>query len=154
MSKVYLPYFLGSRLSSKSHKQNSVMVRIATLSVSIGIAVMILALGVIHGFKSEISNALGGFGAHITITSVEGSGSPESQPIVSTANYPINIAQLEDVKNIYRFAHKAGIVKNRDVMEGCCSKVTEQILIGASMNRCSFAGDCPKSAARQEIETF
>jgi lipoprotein-releasing system permease protein len=98
------------------------MVSIATLSVSIGIAVMILALGVIHGFKSEISNALGGFGAHITITSVEGSSSPESQPIVSTANYPINIAQLEDVKNIYRFAHKAGIVKNREVMEGVLLK--------------------------------
>ena len=98
------------------------MVRIAMVSVAVGIAVMVLALGVIHGFKIEISNALGGFGAHITITSLEGSSSPESHPISSLSNYPNSIKQLSEVKDIHRFAHKAGIVKNGEVMEGVLLK--------------------------------
>ena len=98
------------------------MVRIAMVSVAVGMAVMVLALGVIHGFKSEISNALGGFGAHVTITSIEGSSSPESQPISSVSNYPQLIKQLSGVKDIHRFAHKAGIVKNGEVLEGVLLK--------------------------------
>ena len=98
------------------------MVRIAMVSVAVGMAVMVLALGVIHGFKSEISNALGGFGAHVTITSIEGSTSPESQPINSLSNYPQLIEQLSGVKDVHRFAHKAGIVKNGEVLEGVLLK--------------------------------
>jgi lipoprotein-releasing system permease protein len=122
------------------------MVSIATLSVSIGISVMLIALGVIYGFKKEISAALGGFGAHVTITALEGNNSLETPPITTDVNYPSKISQLDNVKNIHKFARKAGIVKNDDVMEGIMLKglgqdfdwsFYEQMLIRGSLPRVS-----------------
>ncbi|MBO5710674.1 MAG: ABC transporter permease, partial [Rikenellaceae bacterium] len=43
-------------------------------------------------------------------------------PISSLSNYPNSIKQLSGVKDIHRFAHKAGIVKNGEVMEGVLLK--------------------------------
>ena len=98
------------------------MVSIATLSVSIGMSVMLIALGVIYGFKDEISYALSGFGSHLTITAVEGSNSLETPPISSEVSYPDKISKLYLTRNIHRFARKAGIVKNDEVMEGVMLK--------------------------------
>ncbi len=146
LTKTNLPYLLGNRLSSSSQRHKNVMVSIATLSVSIGISVMLIALGVIYGFKKEISAALGGFGAHVTITALEGNNSLETPPITTDVNYPSKISQLDNVKNIHKFARKAGIVKNDDVMEGIMLKglgqdfdwsFYEQMLIRGSLPRVS-----------------
>jgi lipoprotein-releasing system permease protein len=72
MAKVNTPYFLAKRLrAGQGGRKNSVMMRIATLSVAIGLAVMIFALGVIFGFKREITAKLTGVMSHVQITRFE-----------------------------------------------------------------------------------
>ena len=50
MGRLNLEYFLAKRIASvSSGRRNNVMVRVATLSVAIGVAVMIVSLAVIFG---------------------------------------------------------------------------------------------------------
>ena len=66
MSRINLEYFLARRIAfTRGGRKNNVMVRIATLSVAVGMAVMIVSLAVIFGFKHEITAKLTGFGSHV-----------------------------------------------------------------------------------------
>ena len=44
------------------------MERIAVVSVALGMAVMILAMAVIMGFKREVARKMTGFAAHVAVT--------------------------------------------------------------------------------------
>ena len=61
-------------------------VLIATIGVAIGLAVMIIAVSVIIGFKSEVRDKIIGFGSHIQISNSDAARSFETRPIAVT--YP------------------------------------------------------------------
>ena len=88
MSRINLEYFLARRIAfNHGGQKNNVMIRIATLSVAIGMAVMIISLAVIFGFKHEITAKLTGFGAHVQIVNLDGNTSYETVPI--SINQPV-----------------------------------------------------------------
>lgn len=121
--KVNLPYYLARRLSRKSPDGgNNVMIRVATISVAIGMAVMILAICVIHGFKREIGENLTGFDSHIQITHLSGNNSLETLPINAKENYISEIQKLKKCRNVHRYAVKAGILSNENSMQGVVLK--------------------------------
>ena len=108
MSRINLEYFLARRIAfNHGGQKNNVMIRIATLSVAIGMAVMIISLAVIFGFKHEITAKLTGFGAHVQII---------NQPVV-----PL-IEKLPDFGGIHPYAIKAGILRGEDAMQGVVLK--------------------------------
>lgn len=55
-------------------------VLIATIGVAIGLAVMIIAVSVIIGFKSEVRDKIIGFGSHIQISNSDAARSFEPAP--------------------------------------------------------------------------
>ena len=82
MGKLDLEYFLARRIASYSKgARKNVMIRIATLSVTISVAVMIVSLAVILGFRKEITAKLTGFDAHIQIVHLNAYTSNETIPI-------------------------------------------------------------------------
>ena len=88
MSRINLEYFLARRIAfTRGGRKNNVMVRIATLSVAVGMAVMIVSLAVIFGFKHEITAKLTGFGSHVQIVNLDGNTSYETVPI--SKNQPV-----------------------------------------------------------------
>jgi lipoprotein-releasing system permease protein len=103
-------------------QKNNVMIRIATLSVAIGMAVMIISLAVIFGFKHEITAKLTGFGAHVQIVNLDGNTSYETVPI--SINQPVVplIEKLPDFGGIHPYAIKAGILRSDDAMQGVVLK--------------------------------
>ena len=123
MSRLYLPYFLARRMAAPvhGHKKN-VMVRIATLSVGVGMAVMIVALGVIFGFKQQITSKLTGFGAHVQLVHLDGNSSYETVPISIDQPVVERIAALKEVAGIYPYAIKAGILRGEKAMQGVVLK--------------------------------
>ena len=71
MKKMSLSLFLARRLYHDSDVGKQVSrpaVLIATIGVAIGLAVMIIAVSVIIGFKSEVRDKIIGFGSHIQIS--------------------------------------------------------------------------------------
>ena len=56
-------------------------VRIAMIGIALGLAVMILSVAIVIGFKKEVRNKVIGFGSHIQITNFDSNSSYESKGV-------------------------------------------------------------------------
>ena len=56
-------------------------VRIAMIGIALGLAVMLLSVAIVIGFKKEVRNKVIGFGSHIQITYFDSNSSYELQAI-------------------------------------------------------------------------
>lgn len=109
-----VPYFLARRIyaDNDNHKKVSrPAVRIATIGVAVGLAVMIVSVCVVLGFKHAIRDKVVGFGSHIQVAEFsmlqQGSDSP-----IEVDDSVMNVLQhIEGVKHVQRFAMKQGILK-------------------------------------------
>jgi lipoprotein-releasing system permease protein len=120
-----LELFIARRLiSAKENKQgisNSV-ISIAIFGIALGMAVMILSVAIVTGFKEEIRKKVTGFGAHIIITNYDTNNSYESTPISKKQAFYPGIKNEKGIRHIQAFAHKAGIIKTKTDIQGVLLK--------------------------------
>lgn len=119
-----LSLFLARRIyrDSDAGKQASrPAVFIALLGISIGLAVMIIAVSVIIGFKKEVRDKVVGFGAHIQVSNLEG-GSYEVSPIVAGDSLLTALASDPEVKHVQRYSTKPGMIKTSEAFQGMVLK--------------------------------
>ncbi len=122
MSKINIALFLAHRISARNGAAKGVMVRMATVSVAVGVAVMIVALAVIGGFRNEITEKLTGFGADIKILG-QGAGSAyEAAPVVWSEALAEEIAAMDGVVSIVPYATKSGIIRTPQAIGGVVLK--------------------------------
>ena len=98
------------------------IIRIATFSISLGIAIMIIAIAIVTGFKSEIRSKVIGFGSHIQITNFDSNSSFEPTPIDKEQDFYHSIDTIKGIRHIQVFATKAGIIKTKDEIQGIVLK--------------------------------
>jgi len=98
------------------------IIRIATGSVSLGVAIMIIAIAIVSGFKSEIRDKVIGFGSHIQITNFDANSSFEPNPIETSQKFYPGIDSINGIKHIQVFATKAAIIKTEDQIQGIVLK--------------------------------
>ncbi len=107
-------YFIAKRLFTAKEKNNRYIkpiLRIAILAIALSVAVMLLSVTILSGFKKEITNKVVGFGSHITISNFTDNHSYESEPISIEQEFYPSINQWESIAHIQTFATKAGIIK-------------------------------------------
>lgn len=97
-------------------------VLIALLGVAIGLAVMIITVAVIVGFKSEVRNKVVGFGAHIQITHADAVRSYETRPVVFNDTLLAALATHSEIKQIQRYSTKPGMIKTSEDFQGMVLK--------------------------------
>lgn len=117
--------FIARRIfSDKSVKKgiSQPIVTIAVIGIALGLAVMILSVAIVTGFKSEISNKVIGFGSHIQIVNYDSNISFETSPINKQQTFYNDINELSGIKNIQEFAIKAGIIKTQTDFAGVVLK--------------------------------
>lgn len=131
MHRINTEMFIARRISSRGAGKTNVMVRIATLTVALGMAVMILAMSVVMGFKHEITAKLVGFGAHVKITSLHSNNSLETDPIRIDTILMSDISLLPNFASIAPYALKGGMLKTSDAIQGVALKG-----IGPDYNTC------------------
>lgn len=123
MPKINTPFFIASRLSAeKSTPKNKVMVDIATLSVTVSIAVMIVAIAVIVGFKKEIAAKVVGFSSHIQIVNLDNNNSYETVPVSADQPFLAPLRELSGVVSVNEYAVKAGVMRHNDAIQGVVLK--------------------------------
>ena len=118
-------YFIARKLFTAKEENNSYtkpILRIAILAIALSVAVMLLSVMVVTGFKNDISNKIIGFGSHITISNFTNNQSYESEPISIEQDFYSSIKDYEGIKHINVFATKAGIVKTADEIHGVVLK--------------------------------
>lgn len=116
-------FFIARRLSERrSGGRPNIMVRIATVTVAISMAVMIIALAVISGFKGAITDKLVGFGSHVQIVNLDGNASFETVPIRRNAAVEEAVRDARRFSHINAYAVKGGIIKTDEAMQGVMLK--------------------------------
>lgn len=98
------------------------VIQIAITGVVLGLAVMIIAVSVVTGFKKEIRNKITGFAGHIVISNYDDNSSYEVMSIEKNPEIIRTVNKIKGVNHIQEFATKAGIIKTEDQMEGVVLK--------------------------------
>ena len=104
------PLFIARRIYSGKEDKRKVSrpaIRIAMLGVAIGLAVMIVTVSVVLGFKHTIRDKVIGFGSHIQIESLMAVG---NQVELSDSTMDI-LSHMAGIGHIQRFAMAQGILK-------------------------------------------
>jgi len=118
-------YFIAKRLFTAKEENNTYtkpILRIVILAIALSVAVMLISIMVVTGFKNDISDKIIGFGSHITISNFTNNQSYESEPISVEQDFYPSITAVEGVKQISTFATKAGIIKTADEIQGVVLK--------------------------------
>ena len=138
-------YFIAKRLFTAKEENNSYtkpILRIAILAIALSVAVMLLSVMVVTGFKSDISDKIIGFGSHITISSFSDNQSYETEPIQISDSLYTSILENPEVKHISTFATKAGIIKTNDEILGVVLKGVSPNYDWTFFNNNLVAGKC------------
>ncbi len=97
-------------------------VLIAMAGIAIGLAVMIIAVAVVIGFKKEVRNKVIGFDSHIQISNLDAIRSYETHPVVINDSVMAALANYPEVKHVQRYSTKPGIVKTDHAFQGMVLK--------------------------------
>jgi lipoprotein-releasing system permease protein len=119
-----LEFYIAKRIHFKQGKKNvsRPAVRIATIGIALGLAVMLIAIAVVIGFKKEIRNKTIGFGGHIQITNFDNNNTYEMNPIKADNALMKKISMIDGVKHVQPFATKPGIIKTDTEFQGIVLK--------------------------------
>lgn len=109
-----LPLFIARRIYSVNGDKAEVSkpaIRIATAGIAIGLAVMIVSVCVVFGFKHAVSAKVIGFGSHIQVANFMTLQTSESYPIQMTDSLIKVLKNTQGVEHVQRFAIKQGVLK-------------------------------------------
>ena len=121
------------------------MVRIAEISVALGVAVMIVTLAVIMGFKREVTRKIVGFGAHVAVTDVGSVHAPDGEPVRRTPHLERLLRRTEGFVSMSPYVLKSGVVKTRDAVVGLLLKGVDASYDGTFFRECLEEGELPRT---------
>ena len=97
-------------------------VLIAMIGIAIGLAVMIISVAVVIGFKNEVRNKVIGFGSHIQISNFDAVRSYETRPILVNDSMMAALSDYSEVKHVQRYSTKPGMIKTDEAFQGMVLK--------------------------------
>lgn len=121
--------FIANRITKPDNGNKSLsrpFVTIATVAVALSLAVMIIAVAIVTGFKNEIAEKTIGFGSHIQIVNFDRNISFETVPISSEQEFLPELRQVKGVRHIQVFSVKPGIIKTDTDIQGVVLKGVAQ----------------------------
>lgn len=97
-------------------------VLIAMFGIAIGLAVMIISVAVVIGFKNEVRNKVIGFGSHIQISNFDAVRSYETRPVMINDSMMAALSDYPEVKHVQRYSTKPGMIKTDEAFQGMVLK--------------------------------
>ncbi len=117
--KLNFEYFIARRIAIKSDRTFSkLIIRIAITGIMLSIAVMLLSVAIIKGFKTEIQYKVRGYLGDVQISRYELNSSFEHSPFVLDSRTAKNLRQNKEVASFYPFATKPAIISANKEIEG------------------------------------
>ncbi|UKT62411.1 ABC transporter permease [Pedobacter mucosus] len=112
-------YFIAGRIAIKSERTFSkLIVRIAIAGVMLSLAVMILSIAIIKGFKTEIQDKVRGYLGDVQITRYDLNNSFEHSPFTLDQETANLLKSNPNIKYFYPFATKPAILSANNEIEG------------------------------------
>ena len=140
-----LEFFIARRTARPAPENRpGVMERIAVVSVAISVAVMILALAVIMGFKREVTRKTTAFAAHVVVTDVGGVNAVDSEPVGRSPRTDSLIRSCEGFVSMAPYAVKGGLVRTADAVETVVLKGVDSLYDWSSFGGWLLDGELPR----------
>ncbi len=117
--------FISQRISKSKNQNGKIansVVKIATGAVTLGVAVMLISLSVVKGFKQEVFNRIIGFQSHITVTNRDLNLSFETSPVLYDTALVEQIRSTPNVSHVQTYATKPVIAKSGNTIQGIILK--------------------------------
>lgn len=144
------PLFIAKRLFKEQSDRKKVSrpaIRIAMAGVAIGLAVMIVSVCVVLGFKHSIRNKIIGFGSQIQVANFMTLQTSESYPIQMGDSMLHLLKNVPGVKHVQRFAMKQGILKTESDFLGVVFKGIAEEYDTTFIHQHLISGSLPRFSA-------
>ena len=97
-------------------------VRIAMVGIAIGLAVMIVSVAVVIGFKHQVRDKVVGLGSDITVANFDSQQSYQTIPVVANDSVLRLLSAVKGVKHVQRYSTKPGMIMTDDNFLGMVLK--------------------------------
>ncbi len=136
--------FISSRIFSFSKENlSSVVMKIAVVSIALGISIMLISIAVIVGFKNQIKEKVVGFVSPIQIQVLNQNESIEETPFIYDSILKSKL-DLPFIKTISPTANKAGLVKTDEEIHGVILKGVDKTYNWKYIKSNLVAGNVPE----------
>ncbi len=119
------PLFIARRIYADEGGRRQVSrpaIRIATTGVAIGLAVMIVSVCVVMGFKHTIRDKITGFGSHFVVADFMTLQGNMQQPISMNDSMVKRLKGIDGISHVQRYAYKQGVLKTDNDFMGVMLK--------------------------------
>ena len=120
-----LPLFIARRIYGSEDQRREVSrpaIRIATIGVAIGLAVMIVTVSVVFGFKHTIRDKVVGFGSHIQIQNFMSQQGASPAAVCLGDSMTNALRKMPGVRHVEGYALTQGILKTEEDFLGVAFK--------------------------------
>lgn len=124
-------------------------VRIAMFGVAVGMAVMLISLAVVLGFKREVSSKVMGFGSHIQMVSLTQNQRYEILPVLTNDTLLHAVKGVQGIRHVQRFANKLGILKTDNDFCGLNFKGIGEDYDTEFLKNCLVEGEMPQFSSEK-----
>lgn len=148
-----LSFSIARRLYStpdKTKKVSNPAIKIAMAGIAIGIAVMVISVAVVFGFKHTIKDKVVGFGSHITVGNFLSMHGFEQAPVVMGDSMLNVIKGIEGVETASPFALTQGILKTDEDFLGVQLKGLDKSYNTTFLKQNIIEGKLPSFLANNE----
>ena len=98
------------------------VVRISIVSIALGLALMIISVAVVIGFKNSVSQKVMGFAAHLQLVPFDNNVSLQGKPVKLNDELIAKLRGNEKIAHVQFTAQKAGLVKTDNQIHGIVVK--------------------------------
>ena len=137
------PLFIAKRIYNDKGDRRKVSrpaIHIATIGVAIGLAVMIITVSVVLGFKQTIQEKITGFGSHLQVYNLQAAGLPICIDDSTLQAYEA----VEGVRHAERIAMTQGILKTDEEFMGVTLKGIGPEYDTTFLSECLVEGELPQ----------
>jgi lipoprotein-releasing system permease protein len=145
------PLFIARKIyndKGDKHQVSRPAIRIATIGVAIGLAVMIISVSVVLGFKHTIRDKVIGFGCHITVADFLALQEERPYPICIDDSMMTVLKGVKGVKHVQRYAMKQGILKTDSDFMGVMFKGIAEEYDTTFIHQNMVEGTIPKFSSK------
>lgn len=106
--------FIANRIyfnRDKNNRRSRPAIVIAMLGIAVGIAVMIISIAVVMGFKGEVASKVIGFGSDIQVLSLTQNQNYKMMPVVTNDSLIEAVKSTKGVKSVAEFVSVMGMLK-------------------------------------------
>lgn len=135
--------FIASKLSDGDGRLSRTSNTIAWISVCLSVAIMIIAIAVVAGFKAEIRGRATGFMGSVMLIQPGQAPLNEQYPFSEKLSYRERLAAEPGVTGVSGVAWRSGLIKTDENIDGLYFKGVDSLYDFSFFDDCLVAGELP-----------